>query len=96
MYLLDAPWQGTSNEYGKSPKIPFTKVFDKMAYANSVDQEQTAPEGAVWSGSTLFVIPLSISRSNCIKSKILAQIVWNKAFELFKDIFLAYKIYLEK
>ena len=24
--------------------------------ANSVDQEQTAPIGAVWSGSTLFVL----------------------------------------
>ena len=33
------------------------KVADKMAYANSADPDQTAPEGAVWSGSTLFAIP---------------------------------------
>ena len=25
-----------------------------MAYAKSVDPDQTAPKGAVWSGSTLF------------------------------------------
>ena len=31
--------------YGKCPKIPFTKVSDKMANAhtNSVDQDKTAP-----------------------------------------------------
>ena len=31
-------------------------MSDKMTYANSVDPAQTAPEGAVWSGSTLFAI----------------------------------------
>ena len=31
-----------------------------MAYTNSVDPDQTAPEGAVWSGFTLFAIPLNI------------------------------------
>ena len=41
-----------------------------MAYANSVDPDQTAPEGAVWSGSTLFAFPLSVFRNNCIQSKI--------------------------
>ena len=44
--------------YGKCPKISYTKVSDKMAYANSADPDQTAPEGAVWWGSTLFAIPL--------------------------------------
>ena len=33
--------------YGKCPKISYTKVADKMAYANSADPDQTAPEGAV-------------------------------------------------
>ena len=51
------------------PKIS-NKVSDKMTYANSADPDQTAPEGAVWSGSTLFAIPLSILRNSCIKSKI--------------------------
>ena len=55
--------------YGKCPKISSTKVSDEIAYANSVDPDQTAPEGAVWSGSTLFAIPLSILRNNCTKSK---------------------------
>ena len=36
--------------YVKCPKISHTKVSDKMAYANSADPDQTAPEGAVWSG----------------------------------------------
>ena len=44
--------------------------FIKMAHANSADQDQTAPEEAVWSGSTLFAIPLSIIRTNCIKTKV--------------------------
>ena len=33
--------------YGKCPNISYTKVSEKMAYANSVDPDQTAPEGAV-------------------------------------------------
>ena len=58
------------NLYGKYPKILNTKVSDKMPYANSADPDQTATEEAVKSGSTLFVIPLSILRNNCVKSKI--------------------------
>ena len=46
-------------QYGKCPKILFTKAFDKMVYAKSVDPDQTSPEGAVWSGSTLFAILLT-------------------------------------
>ena len=46
--------------YGKCPKNSNTKASDKMTYANSVDPDQTAPSGAVWSGSTLFAIPLNI------------------------------------
>ena len=40
-------------QYNKYPKISYTKVVDKMAYANSADpdqtapSDQTAPEGAV-------------------------------------------------
>ena len=56
--------------YNKCLKILYTKASDKMTYANSADPDQTAPEGAVWSGSTLFAIPLSILRNNCIKSRI--------------------------
>ena len=33
--------------YGKYPKNSNTKASDKMTYANSVDPDQTAPEGAV-------------------------------------------------
>ena len=44
--------------YGKCPKISNIKVSDKMANANNADPEQTAPEEAVWSGSTLFAILL--------------------------------------
>ena len=47
---------------GKCPKISYTLASDKFAYANSADPDQTAPSGAVWSGSTLFAIPLSFLR----------------------------------
>ena len=40
-----------------------------IAYVNSVDPDQTAPEGGVWSGSTLFAIPLSILSNYSTKSK---------------------------
>ena len=36
-----------NRELGKCPKILNTKWSDKMAYANSVDPDQTAPSGAV-------------------------------------------------
>ena len=54
----------------KFSKILCTKVSDKMTYANSADPDQTPPEGAVRSGSTLFAVPLSILGNNCIKSKV--------------------------
>ena len=53
-------WKFLSLQYGKCPKILYTKVSDKMAYVNSADPDQTAPMGAVWSGSTLFAISLNI------------------------------------
>ena len=38
----------------------FPHITDELSkVANSVDPEQTAPIGAVWSGSTLFVIEAS-------------------------------------
>ena len=33
------------------------KFLDRQVWANSVDPDQTAHRGAVWSGSTLFAIP---------------------------------------
>ena len=56
--------------YSKCPKISNTKVSDKMTYANNADPDQTAPEGAVWSGSALFAIPLSSLSNRGIKGKI--------------------------
>ena len=35
-------------------------MAEKKAYTNSADLDQTAPEEAVCSGSTLFAFPLSI------------------------------------
>ena len=56
-------------DYGKCPKILNTKVSDKMIYVNSADPDQTA----VWPGSKLFAIPLSILRNNCIKKQNLGE-----------------------
>ena len=60
MYILKP-----ASHYGKCPKISYTKLFDKMAYANSEDPDQTNPEWAIWSGCILFAIPLNISWNNC-------------------------------
>ena len=57
-----------------------------MVYANSIDTDLAAPEGAVWSGSTLFAIPLSILRDKCIKSKIEAKKACNYVLEIFGHI----------
>ena len=49
-----------------------SNISDVLRYwhMQTVDPDQTAPAGAVWSGATLFAIPLRISRNKCIKSKI--------------------------
>ena len=45
-----------------------------------------ACEGAVWTGSTLFAIPLSILRKNCTyKEKIQAKKVWYKVFKVLEN-----------
>ena len=59
--------------YGKCPKLSYSKVANKMAYANSVDPDEPGPEGGVWAGSTLFAFPLSILRNNCMKRKSLKK-----------------------
>ena len=41
-----------------------SKYMDRKVWAHSVDQDQTAPTGAVWSGSTLFAI--SFASFGCI------------------------------
>ena len=53
--------------------IFYWKVSDKTAYANSAEADQTACDQEVWSGSTLFAIPLSILRNTCTKIKILSK-----------------------
>ena len=47
-------------EYGKCPKILNSIVSEKMAYANSADLDQTAPESE---GYTQFAIQLSINET---------------------------------
>ena len=45
----------------KNSIYPNNPTFsDRYAQANSADPDQTAPSGAVWSGSTLFAIPSAL------------------------------------
>ena len=44
-----------NNEYGNDPKFS-----DRYIWANSADPDQTAPRGAVWSGSSLFAILFAV------------------------------------
>ena len=41
---------------GKSDSSIYHKYSNRQAWANNVDPDQTAPDGAVWSEFTLFVI----------------------------------------
>ena len=49
---------------------------------NSADPDQTAPVGAVWSGSKLFAIPLSILRFSFTKKAKFKQKKYGIAFEI--------------
>ena len=60
-YGIDASKHNDCHVCGKYSKTSNTKVSDKMMYASSAD-----PEGAVWSGSTMFAIPLSTLSNRCI------------------------------
>ena len=51
-------------------KLWTLKFPTKWYVQNSANPNQTASEGAVRSGSTLFAISLSILRNNFVKSKI--------------------------
>ena len=52
--------------YGKCPKILYTKMSDKMHMQTVQTQIRLL---LVWSGSTLFAVPLSILRNNYTKNK---------------------------
>ena len=65
-----------------TPKLP----IKWHNYANSADPDQTAPEGAVWSGSTQFAFPPYILRNYCIKNKIWAKKVWSKMFKFLEHL----------
>ena len=72
--------------YSKCPKILHTKFLTKLAYVNSADPVQTASE-AVWFGSILFAIPLSIFRKKKLHEKQnLGQKVWNKVFKILGQL----------
>ena len=55
-------------------KIMYTSLSDKMKYANSADPSQSAPQEAVWLGSTLFAFSPSIFWNNlCIQTTKLVE-----------------------
>ena len=49
-----------------SYKILYTKIADKMSYANSIASDQTAPDQGLYG---LPFHEFSVLRNNCIKSK---------------------------
>ena len=63
------------------------KFSDTYAWAKSADPDQTAPRGAVWSGSTLFAIP-SASLDSLLYGRATAQIL-----EWLQQIFGCPKFY---
>ena len=69
--------------YGKCPKLSYTKVYGQNGiHVCKQCKPRSALEGAIWSGSILFAISLSILRNKCIKSKSLAKKVQDEVFEI--------------
>ena len=58
--------------YDKCPKILYTELSDKMAYANNVDPDQTAPDQG------LHCLPLHCFKETTAKKLNLGKKVWNK------------------
>ena len=56
------------------------------SYANSVDPDQTAPEGLI-RVYTVCHLTTYFKKKKCIKSKILAKKVWNKVFEILGHLY---------
>ena len=59
------------------------KFSDRYAWANSVDPDQTAPRGAIWSGATLFFHSIcifwthySMVEPNCSNFSIITAVFW--------------------
>ena len=56
--LFPLTWQVSNQEHKwQSIYCNDPNYLDRQVWANSVDPDQAATEGAVWSGSTLFAIP---------------------------------------
>ena len=53
----------------------FPKFSDRQVWANRADPDQTAPKGAVWSGSTLFAIPPASFRRITLRKCHLVQLL---------------------
>ena len=51
------------------------KFSDRQVLANSADPDQTAPRGAVWSGSTLFAIPSASFGCITLRKRHLVQLL---------------------
>ena len=54
-HVITATEKEKNNENYRYQNVP--KFSDRQIGTNNVDPDQTAPEGAVWSGSTLLAIP---------------------------------------
>ena len=62
--------QKNFNVYGN-----FHKFSDRQVWENSADPDQTAPRGAIWSGSTLFAIPSAFFGCITLKKSHLVQLL---------------------
>ena len=62
--------------YRKCPKILYNHVSDKIAYPNSADLDQTAPEGAVCLFVLRFYGPVNPMGSCRARSVYLQHIYW--------------------
>ena len=70
-YFKTSPWNQKIEEKLRN----FPKFSDRQVWANSADPDQTAPRGAVWTGSTLFAIPSASFECITLRKSDLVQLL---------------------
>ena len=81
-------------ENGKCPKILYNKMSDKMAYANSVDPDQTAPAFTINTGNLQQKVINLIFKLYLFREGRLPFMQWETTFLCKIDYLLTVVVYI--